>query len=220
MKFSHEFTVDAPIDTAWAELTDLESVAVLLPGAQLTGRDGDAYLGTVKVKVGPVTGEFAGRAAFREKNDRAHRAVIEASGRDARGGSNASATITVALDETSDGTTAAVVTDMRIVGKLAQFGSGVIGQVSEKLMGQFADALAAKLAKTTAPMLTVVNGDAETSDSPVPQSKPRPQPMPEPEPIDLMSLAGPTILRRLLPAAVAFVSGAVVVLLMRWLRGR
>ncbi|MFF0815432.1 SRPBCC family protein [Rhodococcus sp. NPDC003318] len=217
MKFTHEFTVDAPIGTAWSELTDLESVAALLPGARLTGRDGDAYLGTVTVKVGPVTGEFAGRAVLRDKDDAAHRAVIEASGKDTRGAGNASATITVALDERDGSTAASVNTDMRIVGKLAQFGSGVIGQVSQKLMGQFTDALAAKLAAP--PALAVVSDADEDADAAA--TAPQSEPGPEPEPINLMSLAGPSLLRRLLPAVAAFISGAAVVFaLRRWQRRR
>lgn len=209
MKFTHEFTVDAPIGTAWSELTDLESVAALLPGARLTGRDGDAYLGTVTVKVGPVTGEFAGRATFREKDDSAHRAVIEASGRDTRGAGNASATITVALDEHGGATAASVDTDMRIVGKLAQFGSGMIGQVAQKLLRQFTDALAAKLAAppTPAPIAVVPDPTADTDGV-------SPPTLPPPEPLDLT----PTLLRRLLPAAAAFLAGAAVVLVMRRLR--
>jgi carbon monoxide dehydrogenase subunit G len=113
-----------------------------MPGAQLTGRDGDAYLGTVKVKVGPVISEFAGTASFIEKDDATYHAVIDAKGRDSRGSGNASATITAHLQ--SDGparTTVVVETDMKISGKLAQFGSGMIAEVSSKLLGQFAASL-------------------------------------------------------------------------------
>lgn len=237
MKFTHEFAVDAPIDTAWSELTDLESVAALLPGAQLTGRDGDAYLGTVKVKVGPVTSAFAGRAVFREKDDAAHRAVIEASGKDARGAGNASATITVTLAERDGGTAAEIDTDMRIVGKLAQVGSGVIGQVSVKLMGQFAQALEAKLAaaqRGTPPAERHVTPPAEQMAPPAARGTAQAAPLwivpevpagaapeqeelpaPEPEPIDLMEVAGPALLRRLLPVIAAVAAGFAVAILIR-----
>ncbi|MFC9786228.1 SRPBCC family protein [Rhodococcus sp. NPDC127528] len=216
MKLQHEFPVSAPVDVAWEALTDLESVAGLLPGAQLTGRDGDAYLGRVKVKVGPVVSEFAGRAEFREKDDAAHHAVIEAKGRDSRGGGNASATITVALDEHEGRTSATVDTDMKVVGKLAQFGSGMIAQVSEKLMDQFVDALEAKLSGgSEQPTLTVVPtpGEREGLADSVPAQA-------EPEPLDLVALARPTLVRWWPHAVAALLAGIAVVTAIRLLRRR
>ena len=94
MKIENEFTVPAPIDEAWEVLTDLEGIAPCLPGAQLTGVDGEVYQGKVKIKVGPVVSEFAGTARFAEKDDDAHRAVIDAKGRDSRSAGNAAALIT------------------------------------------------------------------------------------------------------------------------------
>src|SRR6476619_8357730 len=94
MKIANEFTVSAPIEDAWDVLTDLEQVIPLMPGAQLTGRDGDDVLGKVKVKVGPVTSEFSGKVHFVEQDGRQHRAVIDAKGREARGTGNAAATVT------------------------------------------------------------------------------------------------------------------------------
>jgi carbon monoxide dehydrogenase subunit G len=146
MKIANEFTVHVPIDTAWKVLTDLEGIAPCLPGAQLTGVDGDVYKGKVKIKVGPVISEFAGTAQFAEKDDTAHRAVIDAKGRDARSAGNASAAIVAQLRPAGDSTVVNVDTDLKISGKLAQFGSGMIKEVSEKLLGQFVVALEAKIA--------------------------------------------------------------------------
>ena len=146
MKIANEFTVGVPIDRAWAVLTDLEGIAPCLPGAQLTGVDGDVYRGKVKVKVGPVISEFAGTARFAEKDDAAHRAVIDAKGRDARSAGNAAAMITAQLRPDGDRTAVTVDTDLKISGKLAQFGSSMIKEVSEKLLGQFVTALEAKIA--------------------------------------------------------------------------
>lgn len=146
MKIANEFTVHVPIDRAWAVLTDLEGIAPCLPGAQLTGVDGDVYKGKVKVKVGPVISEFTGTARFAEKDDSAHRAVIDAKGRDARSAGNAAAMITALLRPDGDSTVVSVDTDMKISGKLAQFGSGMIKEVSEKLLGQFVTALESKIA--------------------------------------------------------------------------
>src|SRR5690606_16840695 len=102
MKIDHEFTVSVPVDRAWAVLTDLEAIAPCMPGAQLTGVDGDVYSGKVKIKVGPVVSQYAGNVKFLEKDDAGHRAVIDARGRDSRGGGNASAVVTAQLHPDGD----------------------------------------------------------------------------------------------------------------------
>ena len=149
MKITNEFTVHTPIDRAWQVLTDLEGIAPCMPGAQLTGVDGDVYQGKVKVKVGPVISDFAGTAQFTEKDDDAYRAVIDAKGRDARAGGNASALVTASLKPEGDSTLVSVDTDLKISGKLAQFGSGMIKEISGKLLAQFVTNLEAKLATDT-----------------------------------------------------------------------
>ncbi|RLP88440.1 carbon monoxide dehydrogenase [Micromonospora sp. BL4] len=151
MKISNEFAVAVPVERAWAVLTDLEGIAPCLPGAQLTGVDGDVYRGRVKVKVGPVISEFAGTAQFVEKDDAAYRGVIDAKGRDARSTGNASALVTAHLRPDGDRTLVSVDTDLKISGKLAQFGSGMIKEVSGKLLAQFVTNLEARLAAEQAP---------------------------------------------------------------------
>jgi carbon monoxide dehydrogenase subunit G len=151
VKISNEFTVHTPIDRAWAVLTDLEGIAPCLPGAQLTGVNGDVYSGKVKVKVGPVISEFAGTAKFVEKDDADYRGVIDAKGKDARSAGNAAALITAQLRPDGDSTVVTVDTDLKISGKLAQFGSGMIKEVSGKLLGQFVQSLEAKIAADSAP---------------------------------------------------------------------
>ncbi len=163
MKITHEFTVHTPIDKAWAVLTDLEGIAPCLPGAQLTGVDGDVYSGKVKVKVGPVISDFNGTARFVEKDDTAHRAVIDAKGRDARSAGNAAALITAELRPSGDATVVSVDTDLKISGKLAQFGSGMIKEVSGKLLGQFVAALEAKIGAAPATPAPVGGEDVDTS---------------------------------------------------------
>jgi carbon monoxide dehydrogenase subunit G len=145
MKIDHEFTVSVPVDRAWAVLTDLEAIAPCMPGAQLTGVDGDVYSGKVKIKVGPVVSQYAGTAKFLEKDDAAHRAVIDAKGRDSRGAGNASALITAQLHPDGDRTRVTVETELKITGRIAQFGSGMIKEVSTKLLGQFVSSLEEKL---------------------------------------------------------------------------
>jgi carbon monoxide dehydrogenase subunit G len=158
MKINNEFTVQAPIDRAWALLTDVEAIAPCMPGAQLTGiRPADEisaaeiYEGKVKVKMGPVVAEYKGTAVFIEKDDEKYRGVIEANGRDSRGAGTASAVITVQLHSDGESTTVSIDTDLKISGKIAQFGAGMIQEVSEKLLGQFVGCLESKLAAPTEP---------------------------------------------------------------------
>ena len=188
MKIANEFTISAPVDEAWKVLSDLEQVVPLMPGAQLTGRDGDDYLGKVKVKVGPVTSEFSGKANFVERDEEHHRAVINGRGREARGSGNAAATVTTQLHPDGERTRVTVDTDLKIVGKLAQFGSGMLQQVSEKLLGEFVQSLEAKLAGPAA---------QETPDQAVATAAA------EPAPIDLIELAGGGALKKYAPMLLA-----------------
>jgi carbon monoxide dehydrogenase subunit G len=197
MKIANEFTVSVPIDDAWDILTDLEQIIPLMPGAQMTGRDGDDVLGKVKVKVGPVTSEFSGKVHFVEQNRDEHRAVIDGKGKEARGTGNAAATVTAQLHDAGDHTRVTVDTDLKVVGKLAQFGSSMLQQVSEKLLGQFVESLEAKLAADAAGGATVAPKQ------------------PESEPVDLLDLAGggalkkygPPVLGAFLMAALVFTLG-------------
>ena len=151
MELNDSFEVAHPVDAVWGVLTDVERIAPCLPGAQLTGSDGDVHEGLVKVKVGPITSQYKGKASFTERDDAAHRLLMSASGRDTRGAGNASAEITVALEAvTETSTRVSVHTDLTITGKVAQFGRGVLADVSRKLMGQFADNLAELVASDVA----------------------------------------------------------------------
>ncbi|GAA2523865.1 SRPBCC family protein [Winogradskya humida] len=165
MKITNEFTVHTPIDHAWTVLTDLAGIAPCMPGAQLTGVDGDTYAGRVKVKVGPVISDFAGTARFVEKDDTTRRAVIDARGRDARSAGNASAVVTAQLHPAGDDTVVSVDTDLKVSGKLAQFGSGMIKEISGKILTQFVTNLEAKLAEpsTSEPSASGVGSGALSS---------------------------------------------------------
>jgi uncharacterized protein (TIGR03382 family) len=193
MKIANQFTVSAPIERAWDVLCDLEQVIPLMPGAQLIGHEGDDYLGKVKVKVGPVTSEFSGKVRFVEQDRGQHRAVIDGKGKEARGTGNAAATVTAQLHEEGDKTRVTVDTDLKIVGKLAQFGSGMLQQVSEKLLGQFVESLEAKLVADSpeSPGIAATPATAAAPGSPNGQiAGPRQGPADEPAPIDLLELAG------------------------------
>jgi carbon monoxide dehydrogenase subunit G len=147
MELTNEFQVGIPVSEAWKVLTDVERIAPLLPGAQLQEVEGEEYRGIVKVKVGPITAQYKGSASFVERDEQGGRVVLKASGRDTRGQGNASATITATMTPEGEGTRVKVVTDLTVTGKVAQFGRGVLADVSNKLMGQFVQALEADLAK-------------------------------------------------------------------------
>jgi len=221
VKIDNEFTVSVPIDQAWEVLTDLAAIAPCLPGAQLTGVEGDTYTGKIKIKVGPVTSEYAGTASFSEKDDAVYRAVIDAKGRDPRGAGNASAIITASLRPDGARTVVSVDTDLKISGKVAQFGNAMIAEVSEKLLGQFVDCLELKL--TARPPVAAPEPSATTTTSAQGESAALPkaptltQPTPEPEALDLMQLAGGTVAKRVVPLAIG-VAVVVAVVIYRIVR--
>jgi hypothetical protein len=141
MEIFEEFRVPLPVDDAWRLLLDIERIAPCLPGAQLQEIEGDEYRGVVKVKVGPITAQYKGAAKLESTDDENHVAVIVASGRDTRGQGNASATIQLSLVPDDGGTLVSVETDLAITGKVAQFGRGVLNDVSGKLLAQFVENL-------------------------------------------------------------------------------
>jgi carbon monoxide dehydrogenase subunit G len=218
MQIDNEFTVGVPIGQAWAVLTDLEGIAPCMPGAQLTGVEGDVYSGRVKVKVGPVTSEYQGTAQFSQKDDAAYHAVIDAKGRDSRGAGNASAVITAQLRPDGDTTVVSVSTDLRLSGRIAQFGSGMIKEVSTKLLGQFVDCLEGKLAASQpaapapdgaaaagGPGQAAAGGAAAagTGAAAGPAAAGGQAPaQPEPAHLDLMKIAGASVYKRVIPLVV------------------
>ncbi|MFN2562212.1 MAG: SRPBCC family protein [Jatrophihabitans sp.] len=147
MQLEHSFSVPVGIDEAWRILLDIERIGPCMPGAAIDSVEGDDFTGTVKVKLGPINLTYKGKASFVEKDEAAHRAVIDARGKDARGNGTAAAKVTAVLTETGAArTTVKVNTDLDITGKPAQFGRGVMVDVGNKLIGQFADSLAGTIA--------------------------------------------------------------------------
>lgn len=145
MELTNDFRVGVPVERAWDVLTDVELIAPCMPGAQLQEVEGDEYRGVVKVKVGPVTAQYKGAARFVERDESGHTVVLRAEGRETRGQGNANATITARLTPDGEGTAVSVVTDLTVTGRVAQFGRGVMADVSAKLLGQFVDCLENKL---------------------------------------------------------------------------
>ena len=222
MELEHSFTVPVGIDDAWKVLLDIERVATCMPGAALATIDGDDFTGTVKVKIGPISLTYKGKASYLEKDEAGHRLVIHAQGRDTRGNGTASAKVTAAL--TNDGDTSTKVdvrTELDITGKPAQFGRGVMVDVGNKLIGQFADCLATTLSgsdsdtssdagegdatdaapEAAAGMAPAAEGAASTEPTPAPtRSAPRTLGRADDvQPIDLIASAGPAVAKRLAP---------------------
>lgn len=137
MELKHHFTVPSSLEDTWRSFNQLEEIAPCFPGAVLTGVEGDTFTGTVKIKLGPIAMMYAGTGQFLSRDESTHTVVIEASGKDKRGNGTAGATVTAVLAAAGDGTTVDVSTDMNVTGKPAQFGRGVIQDISDKLLEQF-----------------------------------------------------------------------------------
>ena len=202
MELRNEFTVRVAIDKAWALLTDLEQIAPCMPGAKLEDVQGDDYLGLVKVKVGPITSSYKGKASFVERDDDNHRAVLRAEGRDTRGQGNAHALITAQLEPDGEQTRVTVVTELNITGKIAQFGRGALADVSTKLLDQFVETLEASLLgehPATEPVATSPTAGSATRSAGPAQTA-------DPTPVDLLATVGvPPLVRWGVPATVTLV---------------
>ena len=203
MELKNEFRVSVPVERAWATLTDVEYIAPCMPGAQLTEIDGDNFKGQVKVKVGPITAQYKGSAKFLQKNEEEYRVILEATGRDTRGAGNASAEVTAEMVADGEGTKITISTDLKVTGKVAQFGRGVMADVSEKLIGQFVDSLEKKLSEEVSAdkVLAEEKDDADSAPEERPEKPegPRIIDMPEPEPVDLLDTAAAPMLKRFGP---------------------
>jgi carbon monoxide dehydrogenase subunit G len=164
VQLENSFTVPVPIDEAWRVLMDIERIAPCMPGAALDSVTGDDFTGRVKVKLGPINLTYQGKASFIERDETAHKAVIDARGKDQRGNGTAAAIVTATLASEGSVTRVDVLTDLNITGRPAQFGRGVMTDVGNKLLGQFADKLSAQLASGDAGL--VDTAAAEQSQEP------------------------------------------------------
>ena len=150
MELKHEFTVPASVEETWTAFNDIESVAACFPGAVVTSVEGDTFQGSCKVKLGPIALVYNGSGTFTEKDESARRMVIDAKGKDKRGNGTAGAHVTATMTEAGTGTRVEVLTELAITGKPAQFGRGVMQDVSDKLLGQFTDCLEQKVGASPA----------------------------------------------------------------------
>jgi carbon monoxide dehydrogenase subunit G len=211
VELSHRFTVPIGVEETWAHFNDIASVAECFPGAQVTEADEESFSGSVKVKLGPIALQYNGSGTFVEKDAAAHRFVVDAKGKDKRGNGTAGAKVTVSMGDAGGSTDVSVETDLAITGKPAQFGRGVMQDVSDKLLGQFVACLEQRLAAPSpgtggepAPEPSVEPSVEKAAESP-PEPPPR-----ESEALDLGSAVLPVVLKSYWRHAVAVVAGLAV----------
>jgi uncharacterized protein len=244
MQLQNELVVPASVEEAWAVLLDVERVAPCLPGARITGSEDDRWRGTMKVKIGPISASYDGTIEIAEADEEGRRAVLRAEARDSRGRGGAAATITSTMEAVPEGTKVNVATDLRVTGPAAQFGRGVMQDVSAKMMDRFAECLAAKMggpeepsAAPAAPAAPAPPAAAEAAGEPsgagVPTAAAQPDEVPAPsapppaggpppaappdDVLDLGELSRGAVAKRVAPV---LAGAAVVVVLVLALRRR
>ncbi len=223
MELEHRFEVPVGIETAWTTLLDMEKVGPCFPGATLETVNGDEFTGSVKIKLGPIQLNYTGKATIVDKDPVAHRARIEASGNAARSSSTAAMLVTATATALSPSRTAVdLVTTLSITGRPAQFGRGVMVEVGNKLIGQFADCVSTQLSgrpSSGVELLNEVDPDevaAEVAAASVPPATSGTDPYrsvgahrvtgPGPQPINLLQSAGAPVLKRLAPVLLAIIA--------------
>lgn len=221
MELSHQFTVPIGVEETWEHFNDIASVAECFPGAQVTEADEESFAGSVKVKLGPIALQYNGSGTFVEKDPEAHRFVVDAKGKDKRGNGTAGAKVTVSMSEASGSTDVSVQTDLSITGKPAQFGRGVMQDVSDKLLGQFVACLEQRLAPGEpgpAPAAAAAEQAVPAGDAPRAAQPSAPPPPAQPvEALDLGSAVLPVLLKSYWKHALAAL--VVLAILRRLMRG-
>jgi carbon monoxide dehydrogenase subunit G len=209
MELQNSFVVPADIDTAWKTLLDVEAIAPCMPGATLTSFDGDAFTADVKVKLGPVMMMFAGEGKFVKRDEETHTVVIDASGKEKKGAGTAAAVVTAQLiSEGPESTRAEIVTDLTVTGKAAQFGRGVMADVSKRLIDQFAGNLETVIltrkAAVTGTAAGTIAGSA-AAEGVATEAAPAPAPVLNNDALDLGNAAMVPVLKRVVPIVVGVI---------------
>jgi uncharacterized protein len=152
MKFENEFEVEAPVDAVWKTVLDVERIAPTVPGASVLEQTGESsYKVGIKVKLGPMTMQYKADVEIVEADESSHRAVMKARAREARGQGTADADVTMELSGDDGRTTGRIVTDMKVSGRAASMGRGVMQDVAGRMVGTFAENLAKMLEEGDAP---------------------------------------------------------------------
>jgi carbon monoxide dehydrogenase subunit G len=148
LKLENEFVVDAPLDRTWQTLLDLERVGGCLPGATIEPAGDGSYKGAMKVKLGPVSMNYAGTARLESVDEAAHTAVFAVQGKETRGQGSASATIRNRVVPEGASTRVFVETELSVTGRPAQFGRGIMQDVAASMLGDFSRRLSALMAES------------------------------------------------------------------------
>jgi carbon monoxide dehydrogenase subunit G len=206
VELEHRFTVPTPVGETWDAFNDLERIAPCFPGASLTSVEGDEFAGSVKVRLGPISLLYNGTGKFVERDVEAHHALIEAKGKDKRGNGTAAAKIRAKLSPDGEQTLVEVATDLAITGKPAQFGRGVIQDVSDKLLGQFIECLEQNLGGSAEPESPPTTTETRQTESP---PAAREQPMQASgdsgSELNLLTTVGPALVKRYAVPAIGIV---------------
>ncbi len=151
IELDHSFAVPVPPEQAWDVLLDVARVAPCMPGATVDEVDGDVVTGRIRVKVGPISLTYSGKATFTDKDETAHAVKVEAAGKETRGAGTASATVQARLEDENGQTRVSVHTSLNVTGRPAQFGRGVMAEVGGRLIEKFSANLAEQLAAGDSP---------------------------------------------------------------------
>ncbi|HEY2056263.1 MAG TPA: SRPBCC family protein [Solirubrobacterales bacterium] len=172
MKIEDSFTVGAPIEKTWALLNDVPAVIPCMPGAELVEvRGDDEWLAQLATKVGPIAMKFDTEVTRTRSDDEAHAVDLAAKAKELKGRGRANAKISSSLVADGAGTKVSIVTDLQMQGPLAQFGRGVVGEISAQMTREFANCLAQRL-DSPAAASTGEGGDQPAGAGPAPQAKP------------------------------------------------
>jgi len=219
VELTHDFTVPTGKEEAWAAFTDLRSVAECFPGATVTGVEGDSFEGSCKVKLGPIALVYHGAGTFTERDEGAGRMAIKATGKDRRGNGTAGADVILTMTEAGpEETRVSVLTHLQITGKPAQFGRGVMQDVSDKLLAQFVDCLEQKLATPAGSSEPEVSAEPVAEEAgPTTVAAPPPPPSHADDAIDLGATVLPVLLKTY---GRQLAIGGVILLVLLWWRRR
>jgi uncharacterized protein len=147
MRITNELQVAQPLEEVWAFFGDIPQVAACLPGTSLTDQsDDDTYTGDVIIKAGPVKLEFTGSARITARDEASRTIRVEAAGADRKGRGQASLLLDAALASAPQGTRIAIALDLTLSGAAAQYGRGLVADVTAVLMDEFGSSMQARLA--------------------------------------------------------------------------
>jgi carbon monoxide dehydrogenase subunit G len=208
MDMTDTFTVPVSADRLWEALIDVERIAPCVPGFELHEMSDPDFRGAIKVKVGAITVQYDAVITFVERDEAAHRAVLSVSGKERRGAGSVNATTTISLIDKGNETTAEILTDVNITGKVAQFGRGIIQDVNKRLLEQFVAGLNERVLAPPEKVATNGGDPAGQTPTPLPPATPA-------APLDLGSVARGAVLKRAAPALVGVALLALIVAIIK-----